>query len=160
MIHILKYFIPLLIIGSTIVYGQVQINNIKTTQTDDEILIEYDLIAEEKEEYEIKLFLMRESVPGFKYPVLGAKGDVGKIVFSKGKKVIRYPLDNSYVQFNPEIEDFYFQIEVYEISMGIPWYYYALGGVLTGGVAAVLLLINNNSEEAPQVTIGAPPVRP
>ncbi len=160
MIHILKYFLPILIIGSTTIFGQIKINNIKTTQTGDEMLIEYDLVAEEKEEYEIKLFLMRESVPGFKYPVLGAKGDVGKVVFSKGKKLIRYPLDNSYIQFNPEVEDFYFQIEVYEMSTGIPWYYYALGGVLTGGVAVVLLLINNNSEEEPPVTIGAPPVRP
>lgn len=160
MIHILKYFIPLLTVGLTTILGQVKVSNIKTTQTDDEILIEYDLIAEEKEVYDIKLFLMRESVPDFKYPVLVAKGDVGKIVFTEGKKLIRYPLDNSYVQFNPEIEDFYFQIEVYEISTGMPWYYYALGGVLTGGVAAVLLLINRNSEEEPPVTIGSPPVRP
>ena len=156
----LWYFLVFLIFHTHPVISQVNINSIKVTQTDDEILIQYEMSGEEKEEYDIKLFLMRESITAFKYPILGAKGDVGKLVFTKGKKLIRYPLENSYIQFNPEVEDFYFFIEVYETGSGIPWYYYAAGGILTGGVAAILLLIKDGGETEKPVTIGSPPVRP
>lgn len=140
--------------------AQVKIDNILVNQTKTEFVIEYDLLAEENEEYEIKLFLMREGLPSFKYPILNAKGDVGKITYTRGRKKIRYGMVDSYIQFNPEVLDFYFQIEVYETGGGLAWYYYVLGGVVTGGVAAVLLLSSDKSETEAPTTVGAPPIRP
>lgn len=154
------YFLAFLIIYSCTLLAQLKIENVKVTQSETHFLIEYDMIAEENEEYEIKLFLMRESEPKFKYPVLTAKGDIGKLIYSKGKKLISYPVDNSYIEFNPEITDFIFQIEAYEQKKGIAWYYYALGGILTGGVAAILLLNKGSDDSEAPVTVGAPPIRP
>ena len=136
-----------------------EITNVTFEAQKDKIIIYYDLAGDKDQEYEVSLVLRREEYTGFVFSPRSIEGDVGKGKFTGTKRKIVWSAARDY-HIDPEIDDYYFEVKVKEISRGIPWYYYVGAAVLGGGAAAALFLGKDSETTEERQPIGAPPVRP
>lgn len=136
-----------------------EITNVTFEAQQDKIIIYYDLAGDKDQEYEVSLVLRREEYTGFVFIPRSIEGDAGKGKFAGTKRKIVWTAARDY-RIDPELDDYYFEVKVKEISGGIPWYYYVGAAVLGGGAAAALLLGKDNETTEDRQPIGPPPVRP
>jgi len=154
-----------LIIIAIIFYQQFifpqEISNVEFEAQKDKIIVYYDLTGDEDKEYEVTLLLRREEYSRFVFYPKNVEGDVGKGKFAGTKRKIVWDVNKDY-HIDPEVEDYYFEIKVKELKVGISWYYYVGAALLGGGTAAAIILGKNKEKDTPvnKTPIGAPPVRP
>ncbi len=149
-------FISILLTSAAIAQD---IANVYFEPQQDKIIVYYDLIGDKDVEYDVSLVLRREEYVAFQLVAKSVTGDIGEGKFAGTKKKIVWDVSKDY-HIDPEVTDYYFEVNVKEISGGIAWYYYVLAAVVGGATAAVL--IGGDEEQPPVIEnpIGAPPVRP
>jgi hypothetical protein len=124
----------------------------------DNIVIYYDLDADPDEEYEVQVFLLRESDQSFKYVPKFVSGDVGEGKFAGEKKKIVWEILKEFPD-GLEGEDYYFEIIAEETGSSV--IYYVGAALLAAGGAAALLLGGGDKETpSPEVNRASPPARP
>ncbi|MFH0734582.1 MAG: hypothetical protein V1773_10130 [bacterium] len=139
----------------------VTVTNVNYTVKPDVIEITYDLSGDYNKEYEIIALLKRETRPDFKFELKTVTGDIseGKYVGTNRKIIWNYKKDFS---IDPNVDDYYFEINAEKVSGGISWYYY-VGAVVGGAVAVVLTVLKpETTTENPPATqnVTLPPTRP
>jgi hypothetical protein len=122
------------------------------------IVIYYDLVADPDEEYEVQLFLLRESDQNFKYTPQFVSGDVGEGKFAGEEKKIVWDVNREFPD-GLEGDDFYFEIKADEVGSSVI-YYVGAALVAAGGAVALLLGGGSDDETAPDVRRASPPARP
>ena len=126
----------------------------------DNIVIYYDLEADPEEEYEVKLFLLRESENKFIYAPQYVSGDIGEGKFAGEKKKIIWNIQKEFPE-GLEGEDFYFEIKADEVSSSLIYY---VGGAIVAVGAAVAVILGGGGDDTeaptPDVTRASPPGRP
>lgn len=124
----------------------------------DNIVIYYDLEADPEEEYEVNLFLLRESDKKFKYAPEYVSGDIGEGKFAGEKKKIIWNIQKEFPE-GLEGEDFYFEIIAEEIG-GSSWFYYVGAAVVAAGAAVLLGGGGEDTVTPPDINRASPPGRP
>lgn len=152
----------ILSIGQILLAQDAKILSVKVEPFPDHFKITYLMDALPGSENSVKLFLKRESVSKFVMEIEDATGSIGTFIYQPGEKEILWYPEQTFIEQNKEVDDFYFDVQLFTKSKGIPWYYYAGGALLGGGAAAVLLLgKSKESTTSDQTTkIGEPPGRP
>ncbi len=140
----------------TIFAEEIKVNSVNVTPNETYFLIDYNMDGEVGNEYDINLFLKRESNPSFSYKIQypKASGDIGKLNYTKKNNSIKWFPGEEFIDQFSDYSDLYFEIHVYEKSSGISWWNYVGGAALIGGSAAILLL------KKPPQKLGGPPSRP
>ena len=133
--------------------------------SDGKIFVFYEFQGDNTKDYEVEVKLKRTSDPDFVIIPNNLSGDIGEGKFANKKNKVIWELSPD-DEASLEGEDFYFEVNANEISIGggIPWYVFAGGAALAGGTAAVLLLGKKDSNGAtttpPPGSFPTPPPRP
>ena len=119
------------------------VKNVSTEIQEDRVIIYYDLIGDISEKCEIKLFLKRESDKEFLYEPKSLKGDFGEGIFVGVRRSITWSMLKD-ITGGLEGDDYIFEVQVYTVGGGIPWYYYVGGGAV--GLVVALLAKGSSSD--------------
>lgn len=137
--------ILLFTLGAAPVCAQdVQVENLTYAQKGTEIVLTYDLLGEDDEEYDVEVLLSGNGGVVFDYRPQAASGDVGDAVEPGLDKQIVWDV----LQDKPgglQGNEFQFKVTVEEV--GRNWWWYGVGStVLTGGLTGAAVMIFGGSD--------------
>ena len=121
-----------------------------------EVTITYDLTGEPEEEYEVRVFLVSRKRPDMSRELQLVSGHCGTGKFAgKGRRILWNLTEFPDIR---EGETYIFRIAI--DRPGMPWYYWAGGGVIAGGVATYFILKNKTNGPSDQVVVKPVPLPP
>jgi hypothetical protein len=122
----------------------------------DEIIIDYDVVGEPDDEYNVALVLLRRSDKEFRFTPRLVKGNIGKGQTAGTNKQIRWSYRSDLLT-ELHGDDYFFEITIEKLRP-FPWVMVATGAAL-GGLLTFLLTSSGEKPPAPP-ELPYPPVRP
>lgn len=130
--------------------------NVRFVVAERKVIINYDLIGEAGEEYQVSMFLKKESDSSRSYRPKLVSGAIGEGIPTGSGREIVWDLFKE-IPNGLEGNDFYFVVTIEEEPGKFPWW---TGAAVVGAGLIGLLVLSGGSDVKKESTLPSPPGRP
>lgn len=130
--------------------------NVRFVVAERKVIITYDLVGETGEEYQVSVFLKKESDSSRSYRPKLVSGAIGEGISTGRDRQIVWDLFKE-IPTGLEGNDFYFIVTIEEEQIKFPWW---TGAAVVGAGLIGLLVLSGGSEVKKESSLPSPPGRP